>query len=293
MTLKLGLIFANTGTYAASGPAVRALGQAAEDAGLDSLWAVEHVVVPKGYQSPYPYDPSGRMPGGEDSPIPDPLVWLSHLAAVTRTVKLATGILVLPQRNPLVLAKACSTLDQLSDGRLILGVGVGWLQEEFDALGVPFAGRGRRAEEYVAVLRAAWGDQPASFDGEHVAFEDVYSMPRPAAGSVPIVIGGHTEAAARRAGRSGDGFFPGRATDDDLVHLVGMMRSAAAEAGRDPSSIEVTAGGAALFGPDPAAAVARLEEIGVHRVVIPPLSYNPDQIGDALTGFVARLDSST
>ncbi|MGH9214328.1 MAG: LLM class F420-dependent oxidoreductase [Acidimicrobiales bacterium] len=289
MKLKLGLMFANTGRFATSAAAARALGQAAEDAGIESLWTVEHVVVPQGYQSEYPYDRSGRMPGGEDSPIPDPLIWLSHLSAVTTTVKLATGILILPQRNPLVLAKACSTLDQLSGGRLILGVGVGWLREEFDALGIPFSGRGRRLDEYVAALRSAWGEQPASFSGEHVSFDDVYSVPRPADGTIPIVVGGHTDAAARRAGRLGDGFFPGRASDSALVRLLGIMREAAEEAGRDPGAIEVTAGSPGLFGLDPQGAAARLEELGVHRVVIPPLSYDPAQIGTALAELTARL----
>lgn len=289
MTVALGLIYGNTGRYATSAAHQRALGQAAEDAGFESIWTVEHVVVPKGYRSEYPYDPSGRMPGPEDSPIPDPLIWLSHLAAVTTTVKLATGILILPQRNPLVLAKQCSTLDQLSGGRLILGVGAGWLQEEFDALGVPFAGRGRRLEEYVQALRAAWGDQPATFAGTFTRFEAVYSVPRPVDGQVPIVVGGHSESAARRAGRLGDGFFPGRVSDESLRRLIGWMREAAEEAGRDPDAIEVTVPGLGLLGADPAGTLERLEEIGVHRALVPPLSYDADRIGQALADFTAHL----
>lgn len=286
--MRLGLMFANTGPYATT-EGVRALGQAAEDTGFDSIWTVEHVVVPKGYESTYPYDRSGRMLGPEDSPIPDPLIWLSHLAAVTTTVKLATGILILPQRNPLVLAKQCATLDQLSGGRLLLGVGAGWLEEEFDALGIPFSGRGRRLEEYVEALRAAWGDQPASFEGHFTTFTDVYSVPQPVDGGVPIVVGGHSDTAARRAGRLGDGFFPGRGSESSLTRLIGLMRTAAEEVGRDPDTVEVTAGGMAVLGPDPAGALARLEEIGVHRIVIPPLSFDPTQIGQALADFTATL----
>jgi len=287
--VKFGIAFANTGPYGLVAESATALGAAAEAADIESLWTVEHVVVPKGYESQYPYDRSGRMPGPEDSPIPDPLIWLTYLAAATTTLKLATGILILPQRNPLVLAKQCSTLDQLSGGRLVLGVGAGWLQEEFDALGIPFDDRGRRLDEYVGALRAAWGEQPASFSGDLVSFDEVYVQPQPVDGSVPIVIGGHSDVAARRAGRIGDGFFPGRGSDETLAGLIATMRAAAEEAGRDPDAIEVTAGGAALFGPDPLEAVARYEEMGITRLVIPPLSYNPTKIGEALAEFADRV----
>lgn len=278
-------MFANLGPYATP-DGIRALATAAEDAGIESLWTVEHVVVPKGYNSAYPYDPSGRMPGPEDSPIPDPLVWLSYLAAVTSTVELATGILILPQRNPLVLAKECATLDQLSGGRLVLGVGAGWLEEEFDALDVPFADRGKRLDDHIGALRAAWGEQPASFTGPFTQFSDVYVRPQPVDGRVPIVVGGHSDAAARRAGRLGDGFFPGRGSDDELAALIATMRAAAEEAGRDPSSIEITTGGAAAFAPDPVEALQRQqEELGIARVVLPPLTFNPAKIGSALAAF--------
>jgi probable F420-dependent oxidoreductase len=287
--MKIGIFFANTGPYGTSLEAARALGAGAEAAGVESLWTVEHVVVPKGYESTYPYDPSGRMPGGEDLPIPDPLIWLSHVSAVTTTVKLATGILILPQRNPLVVAKECATLDQLSGGRLILGVGAGWLQEEFDALDVPFSDRGRRLDDYIGALRAAWGEQPASYDGDFAKFGDLYSAPQPVEGRVPIVIGGHSDAAARRAGRIGDGFFPGRGADDRLVHLLGVMRQAAEEAGRDPADIEVTIAGVQLFGDDPQGVIEHATELGVSRMAIPPLSYNPADIGEALAGFMAKL----
>jgi probable F420-dependent oxidoreductase len=288
--VRFGLFFVNTGPYATPDGA-RALGEAAEAAGFDSLWTVEHVVVPKGYESAYPYDRSGRMPGPEDSPIPDPLVWLTYVAAVTTTVKLATGILILPQRQPLVLAKECATLDQLSGGRLVLGVGAGWLEEEFTALDVPFADRGRRLDDHIEALRAAWGSQPASFDGRFTRFTDVYSTPRPVDGTIPIVVGGHSDAAARRAGRLGDGFFPGRAQESQLSGLLATMRAAAEEAGRDPGAIEVTAPGLAALGPDPVDALRRYQDLGISRVVIPPLTYNPTEIGSALTTFADQVIS--
>ncbi len=282
--MQFGIVFANTGPYAQADGAVT-IGRAAEAAGFDSLWTVEHVIVPDGYRSEYPYDPSGRMPGPDDSDIPDPLVWLTWVGAHTTTLRLGTGILILPQRNPIVLAKECATLDAMSGGRLLLGIGVGWLEEEFDALGVPFADRGRRTDEYVEAMRALWGEAKATYRGEFVNFERAISEPKPVNATVPIVIGGHSPVAARRAGRLGDGFFPGRGSNDELRALIALMRSTAEDNGRDPDAIEITAGGAAAFAPDPVDALGELADMGVSRVVIPPLTYNPTKIADRLAAF--------
>ena len=198
--MKFGIMFANTGQAAVDGRVAAGLARAAEKAGFESIWTVEHVVVPSGYASTYPYDESGKMGGGqEDFDITDPLIWLSYVAAATESIRLATGILILPQRNPVVLAKAVATLDRLSGGRMMLGIGVGWLQEEFAALGVPFARRGARTDDSIHALRALWSEECTTYDGEFVSFSDVYSRPQPENGSVPIVIGGHSDAAARRA----------------------------------------------------------------------------------------------
>lgn len=266
--MDFGIVFANTGPFAQP-DAAAAMARAAEAAGFESLWTVEHVVVPKGYESTYPYDPSGKMPGGEDMAIPDPLVWLSYVAAATTSIRLATGILIVPQRNPVVLAKELATLDSMSGGRLELGIGVGWLEEEFDAIGVPFAGRGRRTDEYVAAMRALWSQQPASFHGEFVDFDDCILLPAPPAGSIPVHVGGHTEVSARRAGRLGDGFFPGRGSHDELAHLFDLVRSTAREHGRDPSSIQLTSAGQGAVGSRALEEVERLAAMGVSRVILP------------------------
>jgi probable F420-dependent oxidoreductase len=284
MVMKFGIVFANTGPFAGPDGAL-AIARAAEQAGFESLWTVEHVFVPKGYESEYPYDKSGRMPGTEDAPIPDPLIWLSFLASATSTIKLGTGILIVPQRNPVVLAKECATLDVLSGGRLLLGVGAGWLEEEFDAIGVPFKNRGRRLDDHIAAMRALWSDGASSFAGEFTTFADGYSYPKPPGGTIPVVIGGHSDAAAKRAGRLGDGFFPGRGSNASLAGLFATMREAAEAAGRDPSAIELTTGGAAAFAPDPVEALGELAEMGVSRVVIPPLAYNLEALPDALAQF--------
>ncbi len=266
--MKFGIAFANTGPFTDPAKAV-AFAQAAEAAGFESLWTVEHVVVPSAYESAYPYDPSGKMPGGEESPIPDPLMWLAFLASATSTINLATGIVILPQRNPVVLAKEVATLDHLSGGRVHLGVGVGWLEEEFDAIGVPFADRGRRNDEYVGAMRALWSQDKASYHGEYVNFDDCIMRPRPAAGSVPVHIGGHTDIAARRAGRLGDGFFPGKGTHEELARVFTIARDTAREHGRDPDAIEMTTGGNGAIGPSALDEVHALADIGTARVILP------------------------
>lgn len=268
--MKFGLIFVNTGM--GSTPAgARALAQNAEAAGFESLWTVEHVVVPSGYESKYPYDKSGKMAGGlEEFDLPDPLIWLTFAGAVTERIKLGTGILILPQRNPLVVAKELATLDAFTGGRVILGTGVGWLQEEFDALGVPFADRGRRHDDYVEALRALWKGDRASVHNTYANFDRCISRPVPANGTIPVVIGGHTTRAAQRAARLGDGFFPGSGSLDDLQAAFDAMRAECAEIGRDPSEVELTAGGGGRDFNELCARVEQLAAMGVTRVMLPP-----------------------
>jgi probable F420-dependent oxidoreductase len=187
-----------------------------------------------------------------------------------------TGVLILPQRNAVVLAKEVATLDFMSGGRIELGIGVGWLQEEFAALGVPFAQRGRQADEAIQAMRALWAKDDASFQGQHVAFDGVSCNPKPAQGQVPIVIGGHTEVAARRAGRLGDGFFPATGAQVDVRPLIALMKRTALEHGRDPERIEVTTGCPAALpgsGTDPVEAIAGAAARGVDRVALPVAAF--------------------
>jgi probable F420-dependent oxidoreductase len=260
--MKFGLRYASLGRYA-NGPAAVELAQAAEAAGFDSIWTVEHVVVPHGYQSRYPYSETGRMGSGlEDFPIPDPLIWLAYIASATRTLKLGTAILILPQRNPVVTAKAVATLDHLAGGRrVLLGIGVGWLAEEFATLGVPFEDRGPRTDEYVAAMRALWSQERSSYTGRFVSFRDVFCRPLPAEGRIPIIVGGDTRAAARRAGRLGDGYFPARGAEPELLD---EMRRAALETGRNSADIEIT-----VSAPAEPAEIEALARRGVKRVAVP------------------------
>jgi probable F420-dependent oxidoreductase len=213
------------------------------------------------------------MAGGvDDIPIPDPLIWMTWVASATTTIKVATGILILPQRNPVVTAKAVATLDVMSGGRVLLGVGVGWLREEFAALNANFEERGLVTDEYIEVLRVLWGDERPSFSGKYVSFDGAYCRPQPPGGSVPIIIGGHTKAAARRAGRLGDGFFPARGAPQELIDEV---HRAAEAAGRDPASIEIT-----TSLPDDLDEIPALAERGVQRLLVPttPMAGLPTRV---------------
>jgi probable F420-dependent oxidoreductase len=255
------------------------LATTAERTGVESIWAVEHVVIPVGYQSTYPYDPSGKIPAPPQVPMPDPLIALAYAAAVTKTLRLATGILILPQRHPLYVAKEVASLDVLSGGRLILGIGVGWLEEEFQALGIPFAERAARTAETVRAMRSLWKPEPEAFSGKFFRWGPLESHPKPVQQpGVPIVVGGHTEIAARRAARYGDGFFPGVTDEDKLTSLLAIMREECGKVGRDPATIEITSGRGA---PD-ADSVRRLQDLGVSRFMVPPPAFDPDGITEGL-----------
>lgn len=277
--MKFGIAFANTMSFTTAEGAIE-LATAAEATGFESLWTVEHIVYPEGYQSSYPYAPDGKMPGSGDSPIPDPLIWLAFAAAHTTTLKVATGISLLPERHPVTYAKEVATLDSMSGGRLMLGIGIGWLREEFDALDVPWERRTRRTEEYADVMRALWKEDGVSYSGEFIEFENLSSNPKPANGTVPIHIGGHSEAAARRAGRMGDGFVPAKG---DIAELMDIARQTAADHDRDPAALDMTGVHPGLFGDDPAAAIEEAESWGLHRLIVPGFMFlgnAPDKLAE-------------
>lgn len=283
--MKFGLMFANAGPFAF--PELMAhLATTAENAGFDSIWTVEHVAIPVGYKSEYPYDPSGKIPAPENFPIPDPLVSLAYVAALTKTIKLATGILILPQRHPLYVAKEVATLDVLSHGRVILGIGVGWLAEEFQALGIPFDERGGRTAETVKAMRSLWKATPEAFKGKYFEWGPLESNPKPVQQpGVPIVVGGHTELAARRAARYGDGFFPGRGDLATLGKLLDVMRDECGKVGRNPKEIEVTAGSYVTD----ADTLQRMRDLGVARIISMPPAFDPQGVTDGIARYADEV----
>jgi probable F420-dependent oxidoreductase len=283
--MKFTLHFGNN-TFPDLAGAVRMV-KLAEAAGFDSVITVDHVVFPHKYTSVYPYAPGGRLPGGPGGALPDPLIWMAAMAAVTTKLRFMTGVIILPLRNPFVLAKQVATLDHMSGGRIELGVGVGWLKEEFEAVGVPFEKRGARTDEYIAVMRKLWAEDGVSFAGQFVNCDEVSSNPKPVKRAVPIVIGGHSEAAAKRAGRLGDGFFPSIGAQVDTVPLFDVVRRSAEAAGRDPKSIEIMAGCPDLLpgsGKDPRAAIEARAKQGVSRLILPVWRFLPD-LEDGLGRF--------
>jgi probable F420-dependent oxidoreductase len=180
---------------------------AAERLGFATIWAPEHVVLLEEYASKYPYS-SGPFPGPANLPIADPFTILAYVAASTSTIRLGTGICLVPEHNPLILAKTAATLDRLSGGRFILGAGVGWLAEEFAALGVPFEHRGARTREYIDAMRKLWTEPRSSHAGEFVQFTGVVSYPKPVSDrGIPVWFGGESAVALRRVAEYGDGWL--------------------------------------------------------------------------------------
>ena len=287
--MKFGLVFASS--VAADSDSALEICRRAEALGFESVWGGEHVIRPTRIASAYPYTADGQMPGDAETPIPDPLIWLAYVAAVAPSLRLGTCILILPQRNPLVLAKELATLDHLSGGRVELGIGVGWLEEEFDAIGVPWERRGARTDEYVEALRALWSGPHAEFHGKFVDFDPVTCSPRPAQARIPIIVGGDTPAAVRRAARLGDGYFPGTSDANDLGKRIADLAAAAEQRGRDPKEIEVSA----IFGAqmaDPVAGVEQLAEIGVSRAMVPAFFFAGPGGLDRLAEFAEKVGPS-
>ena len=281
--MKWGLAFASSaGTDADTALEIC---RVAEEVGFESVWGGEHVIFPSSIESSYPYTPDGKVPATPETPIPDPLIWLAYVAATAPTLRLGTCILILPQRNPLVLAKELATLDHLSNGRVELGIGVGWMKEEFEALGIPWERRGARTDEYVAALRTVWSGSHVEFHGEFVDFDPLTCTPQPAQGpDIPILVGGDTPAAIRRAAKLADGYFPGEGDPERLGELIANVRGECENQGRDPMSIEINA----MFGiqmADPAAGAEQMKELGVGRAMVPAFFFAGDGGLDRLREF--------
>jgi probable F420-dependent oxidoreductase len=271
-TPTIGLFAINS--HACAGPEAAArIAALAERLGYDSLWAGEHVVVPSPRVSPSPMEP--------DEPILDPFIALAHVAAHTERVRLGVGVVILPQRNPLVLAKQIASLDVLCGGRLMLGVGVGYLEPEMRAVGVPMEGRGSRADEYLAAMRSLWEDPAPAYRGRYVEFEGVDAHPRPLQSPLPVVVGGHTRQAHRRAARSADGWYGFMMGLRAMREQSELMRSAIAEAGRErPLEVSITPSR-----PLDREVVGAYADLGVHRLIVaPPVGLSLDE----LVEFVER-----
>jgi len=219
------------------------MARALEAAGFDSLWVADHVVLPRSIDSHYPFAADGRATWPSDSPYVEALIALALAASVTERATLGTAVLVLPLRSPVLFAKQAASIDTASGGRLRLGVGAGWLKEEFDALNVPFADRGARIEEWIEIARDCWTATPSAHESERYSLPPNVLMVPPPERPIPFLMGGHSRVALERAGRLTDGWLGQQSLPeidtDELVAAAESMRQAARDAGRDAAALEV------------------------------------------------------
>lgn len=263
----------------------------AEEVGCDSLFFADHIVFPTAKKAPYPYAGSGAYPWeNEHTQLPGPLALMAFLAGVTNSLRFGTAVLVLPQRHPMLLAKQLATVDVLSGGRTELGIGAGWLADEFDALGYSFANRGARTDEYIDVMRELWANPVASFAGPTIAFEGVQLTTHPRQpGGIPIIVGGHSPPALRRAGQRGDAFLPAFSASqnrDRWPEMWAEVRRWAADAGRS-EACELQGFGATL---DDARFLA---DLGATRMIYSTHDPDLDSAKATLDRFATEVISRT
>lgn len=253
---------------------IGAMAQRLEDAGFESLWVSDHVVMPAEVHSPYPFAADGRATWPSDTPYFDAIVALTLIAAATQRVRFGTAVLVLPQRAPVILAKQLASIDALSGGRLELGVGAGWLAEEFSALNVPFESRGNRFVEWIDLLRECWTGDPAAHTGEYYTLAGGVLCRPASVHPIPILIGGHSHRAIRRAGEIGDGWLAHQSAaaldTEQLAEGRESMRVAALRALADPDERRVVLRiiDSAHRAEEVAAALPALAEAGVDEIIV-------------------------
>jgi probable F420-dependent oxidoreductase len=279
--VKFGLPLFGLSPHLYAGVAV-----AAEEHGFESVWMPEHLVFPETMPTQYPYTDDGLPSVTSSTPLYDPWVVLAYVAHATTSIRLATGVYILPLRHPLATARSVVTLDRLSNGRVTLGCGVGWLEPEFTAVGESFRTRGARTDEIIPLLRRLWSEDVISHDGDHICFDAVRFEPKPRqAGGIPIEVGGNSPAALRRAGRLGDGWIEIGATDlTDVARDLAVIQRHRRDAGRADRPFEVTVSGAAAGDLD---AVRACADIGVTRVMA-SLAFARRPTPESLVEAIAR-----
>lgn len=263
--MKIGLIPVNIGVESLE--QMVGLAQLAEASGVESVWTFEHVIVPLDYQSKYPYNPSGKMGADPATNFVDPLIALSAIAAATKTIRLGTGVNILSQVNPLYMAKQSASLDFVSNGRFMLGVGIGWLQEEFAALGVPFERRGARFDDYVVAMKKIWSGEVVEHESDFVNWSGFKSYPVPVQKPhLPVIIGGAKGKIYERIARHGDGWFAPIGDPVELAAALVELKTQCDAVERDVSDVEITCMWPGQGGVE---AVQALAEAGASRLVVP------------------------
>jgi probable F420-dependent oxidoreductase len=265
--MKFGL----TGVGSGSTARPELLAQVAKKAellGYESVWIPEHLAVPVEIRSPYPYSADGKFPGGPGVALHDPFVALAFVAACTEKIKLGTGVFVLPLRNPVAVAKAVASVDFLSGGRLLFGVGIGWLEEEFNAVGMPFKDRAARTREWIAIMKTLWTEDTPHFSGRFHSFPPLGFNPKPVQKPhPPIIFGGESRAALKRTAELGDGWFGVRYTPESVKPQLALLKELTEKAGRDFARLEITVGLEPGLSPT-VDVVKRFADAGVHRLMV-------------------------
>jgi len=253
--------------YQTQPSSIASVARKAEELGYESLWIPEHIILPINYKSPYPYSKNGRMPAPPESPLHDPMLALAYAAAITSKIRLATGIYVLPIRNPVTTAKAVASLDVLSGGRFIFGIGIGWLEEEFEGVGMNFKDRAARTREYVALLKELWTKDDPVFHGKTTNLEGFRMNPKPVQKPhPPIVFGGHTEPALKRTAQLGNGWYGIGEQMAEVDRVIQRLHELERERQRT-TPLEITI--APRFGGSVTVdQVKQLHEMGVDRVIL-------------------------
>ncbi|MGH9097457.1 MAG: LLM class F420-dependent oxidoreductase [Acidimicrobiales bacterium] len=280
--MRVGLHALGIGQGADPG-VIEAVAGEADRAGFSTLWVGEHTVMVDRPDAPYPYADDGKIGVPSDADWLDPLVALAFMAATTSRIRLATGILLLPQHNPVLVAKQAASLDVLSTGRFVLGVGIGWSSEEFAALGVPFEGRAARTREFVDVMRTLWQEDVSSYQGEFVQFREVRSYPKPVRDRrVPVILGGNSDAALDRVVEYGDGWYGFNLSREEIPGRIQALKVGCRRAGRDPATLEIAVS-VRDGSPEHAAALATM---GVTELVVVE---SPPDDPDQAVGWVVGL----
>jgi probable F420-dependent oxidoreductase len=288
--MKFGIHLPQVGPNA-SRENIRKMASFAEDRGFDSVWVSDHIITPRALESKYPYNPTGAYPLPPDWDFLEPLTTLSFVAAATERVQLGTTVLVLPMRNPVVHAKIVSTIHALSGGRMILGVGAGWMREEFEALDADFHNRGKVFDEYLQIVRGLWEEDNLEFRGETYQVHDLGFAPRPERGSLPIWIGGHHRAALRRVATLGDGWHAVGVALDEIPAKWQQILAMAKENGRDTSELTLSVRTGFRAGDADAVEeqMRRLVDMGIQHVVLDVPARQVDDTIANLTWFAEEV----
>jgi probable F420-dependent oxidoreductase len=265
---------------------ITALATTAERSNFSTVWAPEHLLFVENFASHYPYARGANLPIKTDIPLLNPFLALTYAAARTSQIRLATGICLVPEYNPLLLAKICASLDYLSNGRFALGIGIGWLREEFDALGIPWERRAKRTREYIEAMRCVWGEE-RSYSGEFVNFKGALSYPKPKSGrGLPVLVGGQSEAALKRAADYGDGWCGFNLTPDETAAAIARIRQLRKATGREALPFEYSMAPVSTATPDD---LKRYRDAGVDELYLTPVFQHAPQNENEVIKLVEEL----